>query len=67
MQKRNALIAGATGLVGNSLLNQLLKDDGYDKIIVITRKPIKLQHPKLIQQQIDFDRIETMNPGFQVI
>jgi len=66
MEKRIALIAGATGLVGNALLQQLLADDHYEKIIAITRKPLALTHPKLSQQQVDFDKIESFNPGFQV-
>jgi len=66
MIKRTALIAGATGLVGNSLLKQLLENDQYDKVIAITRKPLLVSHPKLRQQQLDFDQIGTLNPGFQV-
>jgi uncharacterized protein YbjT (DUF2867 family) len=66
MIKRTALIAGATGLVGNSLLKQLLENDQYDKVIAITRKPLLISHPKLRQQQLDFDQIGTLNPGFQV-
>jgi len=66
MQKRTALIAGATGLIGTSLLHQVLADDLYEKVIVIARKPIDLKHVKLIQHQIDFDTIESFNPGFQV-
>jgi uncharacterized protein YbjT (DUF2867 family) len=66
MQKRNALIAGATGLVGTSLLKQLLDDDQYDKIVVIARKPIGIKHPKLIQQQIDFDSIESLKLDFPI-
>ncbi len=66
MQKRNALIAGATGLVGNSLLTQLLADDQYEKIVVIVRKPIDIKHSKLIQQQIDFDSIESLKLDFPV-
>lgn len=66
MEKRNALIAGATGLVGNSILKQLLADDQYEKIVVIVRKPIDIQHPKLIQQQIDFDQVELLKAGMQI-
>jgi uncharacterized protein YbjT (DUF2867 family) len=66
MQKRNALLAGATGLVGNSLLQQLLADDQYEKIVIITRKPIAVTHTKLIQQQLDFDKIETLRFDFQI-
>ena len=66
MVKRNALIAGATGLVGSSILQQLLSDDQYDKIAVITRKPMDVVHPKLTQLQPDFDKMDTLNPGFPV-
>ena len=66
MEKRNALIAGATGLVGKSLLQQLLADDLYEKILVITRKPIDIIHPKLIQQQVDFDTIEALKLSLPV-
>ena len=66
MEKRNALIAGATGLVGSSLLIQLLADDQYEKVIIITRKPLENKHPKLIQKQIDFDSIESLKLDFKV-
>jgi len=66
MEKRNALIAGATGLVGTSLLKKLLADDQYEKVVIITRKSIDAKHPKLIQKQINFDTIESMKLDFQV-
>jgi uncharacterized protein YbjT (DUF2867 family) len=66
MQKRNALISGATGLVGTSLLKQLLADDHYEKVVIIVRKPIDIQHPKLIQKQMDFNLIESLKLDLQV-
>ena len=66
MEKRNALIAGATGLVGDAILQQLMADDQYDKIVVITRKPIEIIHPKLVQQPINFDSVESLKLDFQV-
>lgn len=66
MEKRSALIAGATGLVGSSLLRQLMADDQYDKILVITRKPLGITNPKLVQQLLDFEYIETLSLGFHV-
>lgn len=66
MEQRNAIIAGATGLVGNNLLKQLLADDHYGKIVVITRKSIDVNHPKLIQKQIDFDKIESLKLDFRI-
>lgn len=66
MEKRNALIAGASGLVGSSLLNQLLANDLYENIVVIVRKPLEINHPKLIQLQVDFNALETLKVGMQV-
>jgi len=42
-----ALIAGATGLVGQKLLNLLLHDSSYDKVTVVARRPSKIIHEKL--------------------
>lgn len=53
-----AIIAGATGLIGNNLLHQLLDHPGYTKVIAIVRKEMNLQHPKLEQLVVDFDRLE---------
>ena len=66
MEKRNALIAGASGLVGSSLLNQLLTNDLYENIVVIVRKPLEINHPKLTQLQVDFNALETLKVGMQV-
>jgi len=66
MQTCNVLIAGSTGLVGNSLLTQLLADDQYEKVVAITRKPIDNKYPKLIQKQIDFDSVESLKLDLQV-
>src|SRR5580658_1901566 len=53
-----AVIAGATGLVGRASLRRLL--DRYDSVTALVRRPLKLTHPKLIERQIDFDRIGTI-------
>jgi len=52
-----ALIAGATGLIGSQLLEILLADSYYDKVIAPTRKPLDIQHPKLINPIISFDKL----------
>lgn len=53
-----AIIAGATGLIGNNLLQQLLDHPVYTKVVAIVRKEMPLQHPKLEQLVVDFDRLE---------
>lgn len=53
-----AVIAGTTGLVGNLLLDLLLNDEHYARVIALSRKPLDRQHPKLQNLVVDFDRLE---------
>jgi uncharacterized protein YbjT (DUF2867 family) len=54
---RTALLAGATGLVGGHVLQLLLQDDEYDKVIILVRKPVQIQHAKLQQIMVDWDKL----------
>lgn len=54
---QTAIIIGASGLVGNEVLNLLLTDDHFDKVKVFVRKPLAMDHPKLEQHVIDFSLI----------
>ena len=56
---KTAVLLGASGLVGSALLKQLIDDPEYDKIIAIVRKKFKVDHPKIEQQIIDFDKPES--------
>ena len=47
---RTALVAGATGLIGQALLAQLLDDDRYGRVEVVARRPLTsalARHPRL--------------------
>ncbi|MCS7004770.1 MAG: NAD-dependent epimerase/dehydratase family protein [Cytophagales bacterium] len=54
---KTALLTGATGLVGSQLLNLLLNQSDYEKIIVIARRTIPTQHPKINYIITDFERL----------
>jgi uncharacterized protein YbjT (DUF2867 family) len=56
---KTALIVGATGLIGNLLTIKLLDSKNYQKIKVLVRKSLPIQHPDLEQIVIDFDKIDT--------
>ncbi len=56
--KKTALLAGATGLVGSALLPLLLASERYAKVIVVGRRPVAVQHPKLVQVVTEFDHLE---------
>ena len=55
--KKAALLLGASGLVGNQLLDQLLDSPHYSQVVALVRRPLDIQHPKLRQEVVDFDHI----------
>ena len=54
---RTALIAGSTGLIGSSLLQKLLDSPDYQSVIAVTRRPLALSHPKLLNPTSDFEHL----------
>ncbi|WP_186754805.1 NAD-dependent epimerase/dehydratase family protein [Echinicola salinicaeni] len=56
--KSIALVSGASGLIGVQLLHQLFKAKEYDYVLSIARRELAFKHPKLVQVQVDFDKIE---------
>ncbi|WP_426060961.1 NAD(P)H-binding protein [Hymenobacter sp. B1770] len=56
--RKTALLAGATGLIGSQLLPLLLESERYSKVIVVGRKTLTMQHPKLTQVVTDLDKLE---------
>lgn len=55
----NAIVIGATGLIGSKLVKFLLKDNSFDQVDVFVRRSINLKKPKLVEHQIDFDSYES--------
>jgi len=64
MNGQTAVIAGATGLVGSLLLQKLLKDDAFGKVVALTRKLSEIPHPKLENVVVDFNDIESIRKSF---
>ena len=44
---KTAILLGSSGLVGSFLLNELLNNPAYSKVIVVVRKPLSIKHAKL--------------------
>lgn len=63
---RKAIIVGATGLVGNELVQQLLQSESYDSITILVRTPISIQHPKLTQIRLNFNELDSYEEEFAV-
>ena len=51
---RRVVLAGATGLVGQSLLQGLLADESVATVHALGRRAITARHPKLISHVVDF-------------
>jgi uncharacterized protein YbjT (DUF2867 family) len=52
---RTALVLGATGLVGNECLKQLLESPHWHQVTVISRRSLPLTHDKLRVEVMDLD------------
>ena len=63
--RKTALLLGATGLVGEQLLDRLLVHPAYAKVIAPTRRPLHRKSKKLENPQIDFNRMERHRPLFR--
>jgi len=55
---KTALLFGASGLVGNHLLNQLISNNNYSNIKLFVRSSIDISDPKIEIIQTDFNNLE---------
>ncbi|MBY0239881.1 MAG: nucleoside-diphosphate sugar epimerase [Burkholderiaceae bacterium] len=60
MKKRTVILAGATGLVGQSLLSGLLADDTVGRVHSLGRRAPPVTHPKLTAHLVDFSHLPTL-------
>lgn len=60
-----AIVVGATGLVGKRLVDQLANEQRVGKVISVTRRPVKYESTKIINEVINFDDIENYSDIFK--
>ncbi len=60
MESKTAIIAGASGLIGQSLTQMLLNSKDYGQVIALVRKPLGIQHAKLKELTVNFDHLADM-------
>ena len=65
MSAKIASIIGATGLTGNHLVQLLAKDDTYDIIRLLVRRPIQPHSKKTEVKLIDFSDYESLRIGIE--
>lgn len=51
-----ALVIGATGAIGKDLVEQLLRDDRFDRVDIFVRREVGTQADKLAVHVVDFDQ-----------
>lgn len=56
---KTAIVIGATGLVGSHLLQQLLEDKYFDKVIVLSRRSTNIINEKLTEHIINFNEVNS--------
>ena len=62
MNAQVAVVLGASGLIGNHLVNHLCRDDAFAKIIIITRRSFNHRSTKVINKVVDFNsKLEISN------
>lgn len=66
MNNKTALLAGASGLVGNELLHILLDSPHYKRVKILVRRPLDMAHEKLEQVITDFDKLDDYAKHFDV-
>lgn len=54
-----ALVIGATGLVGSQLVDVLLADARFSRVVTFARRPLGREHPRLEAHAVDFRAPET--------
>lgn len=52
------MLVGASGAVGQAVLRQALAEKRVGAVHALTRRPLAMQHPKLVGTCIDFSRLD---------
>lgn len=63
---RAALVLGATGLVGGHVLELLLADSRYARVVAAVRRPTGRTHARLDERVVDFERLAEAADAFRV-
>ena len=64
MNELTAVVIGASGLTGNLVVEELIKDTSFKSIRLLVRAPVAKMHPKIQQQIVDFNDLEDYQNKF---
>lgn len=57
---KKAIVFGASGFIGQYLLQELLNSPGYEQVTVVVRKPLAISHPKLNMLTGDYNSLPAL-------
>lgn len=57
---KQAVVVGATGLVGSEVVRKLLEDGSYERVVTLARKKLALHDDRLEQVIVDFEQLDTV-------
>ncbi|MEO2076210.1 MAG: oxidoreductase [Bacillus sp. (in: firmicutes)] len=63
---KTALVLGGSGLVGKELVETLIRQNTYNKIVLLVRRPIEINNSVCEPHVVDFDHLENEEELFQV-
>lgn len=63
--KKTAILIGATGLSGGFLLDNLIADSNFEKIIIFTRRSVEKTSPKIEEHIVDLLELENYKDLFK--
>ncbi|MDL2141258.1 oxidoreductase [Flavobacterium tructae] len=63
---KKAIVYGASGLVGSYILENLLNNATYEQVIIVVRRDLNIQHPKLKMLIGDFNTLSKVIEDIQV-
>jgi len=63
---KKAIVYGASGLVGSYILETLLNNANYEQVVIVVRKALNIQHPKLKTLIGDFNTLPEVVKDIQV-
>lgn len=58
MSTIKVIITGATGMVGEGVLFECLRNDKVDEVLIVSRRHYEMQHPKLKELVVPDDSSE---------
>ncbi|XP_068248417.1 oxidoreductase HTATIP2-like [Palaemon carinicauda] len=60
-----ALVLGASGEVGKALLQELLKNVAFSRIILVGRRKLDIENEKVENRIVDFEKLDDHKEAFQ--